>query len=90
MQTPWFMHSHPVKGNTLVGVLGTGFGTYVRSWHDGELYIAFYPNAPARREVFHIFRERWEQGSPEAAGTEDRADAAVADHQRIYEAVLNG
>ena len=42
MRLPWFMHSH--RGvNTLVGVLPTPTGSFVRSCADGRMEATWYP-----------------------------------------------
>jgi hypothetical protein len=42
MHLPWFMHCHGGQ-NTMVGVLPTPSGTYVRSWKDGFFDVSWYP-----------------------------------------------
>ena len=42
MHLPWFMHMHGGR-NTLVGVLPTPCGTYVRSWKDDFFEVIWYP-----------------------------------------------
>lgn len=42
MLLPWFMHPHQGV-NTLVGVLPTPVGTFVRSWANGVYDVAWYP-----------------------------------------------
>lgn len=42
MLLPWFMHPHQGV-NTLVGILPTPVGTFVRSWADDVYDVAWYP-----------------------------------------------
>lgn len=51
MEVAWFMHEHPGRGNTLVGVWPTKIGVYVRSWVGRSCVIKFYPMQPAPRVV---------------------------------------
>lgn len=43
MRLPWFMHCHGAHGNTMVGVLPTPVGTFVRSCIDGTFVTTWYP-----------------------------------------------
>lgn len=54
MITPWFMHCH--RGhNTLVGVFAIPEGTFVRSYVDAWVDVAFYPSEPQPRELHRVF-----------------------------------
>jgi len=83
MLLPWFMHSHGGQ-NTLVGVLPTPCGTYVRSWKDDFYDVTWYP-------MGHEFpggdsRRSWNLGRfvSDATDSIDPAEQAVVDHMHAH------
>lgn len=83
MRLPWFMHCHAGQ-NTLVGMLPTPCGTYVRSWKDGFLDVSWYP-------IGHEFPGGESRGTKNLGKFFDEdglglqnADQAVIDHMHAH------
>lgn len=73
MLLPWFMHPHQGV-NTLVGILPTPVGTFVRSWANGVYDVAWYPmgtewSGGASRVTIDIDRFRHADAPREASET---------------------
>lgn len=80
---PWFMHCHGGE-NTLVGVLPTPRGTYVRSWKDGRYEVCWYPlgiEFPGGGSRMPVSLGKFADGEREAGA---QADIAVVDHMHAH------
>lgn len=83
VRLPWNMHMHRGE-NTLVGILPTRHGTFVRSWNDGCYDISWYPvevpmgGESHRGQVRHVGRFSPAENAPASYGMEP-SDQAVVD-----------